>query len=112
MAPPTDRQIDTDASDAVVPQLWQATPIVSDLAVSACLRFDPGTPSRDADALRRLAGAGILDSGLAGRLARAAGFRNVVVHADEGRDLARVHRAAREGPADLDAFLAALGSRL
>jgi len=41
---------------------------------------------------------------------RAAGFRHVVAHADERLDLARVHRAATEGPADLRAFLAALGN--
>jgi uncharacterized protein YutE (UPF0331/DUF86 family) len=37
-----------------------------------------------------------------------AGFRNVVAHAYERLDMARVYRAAREGPADLRAFLAAL----
>lgn len=48
---------------------------------------------------------------LAARLERAAGFRNVVAHAYERLDMARVHRAAREGPEDLRAFLGVL-SRL
>ncbi len=45
-------------------------------------------------------------------LARAAGFRNVVAQADDQLDLARVLRAAREGPRDLEAFLAVLRDRL
>ncbi len=46
------------------------------------------------------------------RLARAAGFRNIVAHAYDTLDMKRVHRAATQGPADLRAFLAALGRRL
>lgn len=37
--------------------------------------------------------------------ARAAGFRNVIAHAYASLDMARVHRAASTGPADLRAFL-------
>jgi uncharacterized protein with HEPN domain len=40
---------------------------------------------------------------------RAAGFRNVVAHAYETLDLARVHQAATKGPADLLAFVGILG---
>ena len=47
----------------------------------------------------------------AGRLTRAAGFRNVVAHAYEELDMRRVHTAAQEGPRDLRAFLAAPSSR-
>jgi uncharacterized protein YutE (UPF0331/DUF86 family) len=99
----------TDAADAVILHLWQAVQIVLDLAASACLRLNLGTPGTYADAFRRLADAGHLDRALADRLARAAGFRNVVAHAYESLDMGRVHRAATEGPADLRAFLAALG---
>ncbi|MFN2377648.1 MAG: HepT-like ribonuclease domain-containing protein [Candidatus Binatia bacterium] len=56
----------------------------------------------DADVLAQ---AGHLDRALAERLARAAGFRNVVAHAYEGIDMARVHAAATDGPDDLKAFL-------
>jgi uncharacterized protein YutE (UPF0331/DUF86 family) len=59
-------------------------------------------------AFRRLAGAGLLDPALAERLARAAGFRNVVAHAYERLDMERVHRAARDGPPDLLRFLGVL----
>jgi len=101
----------TDASDAVILHLWQAVQIVIDLAVSACLRLKLGAPDTYADAFRRLSGAGHIERGLASRLERAAGFRNVVAHAYERLDMARVYRAAREGPDDLRAFLGAL-SRL
>lgn len=96
----------TDASDAVILHLWQATQIVIDLAVSACIHLKLGAPGTYADAFRRLAAAGHLDEDLAGRLARAAGFRNVVAHAYEQLDMVRVHRAASDGPADLMRFLA------
>ena len=102
----------TDASDAVVLHLWQAVQVVIDLAVSACLHLDLGAPGSYADAFRRLAGGGVIDEALAARLSRAAGFRNVVAHAYDDLDMARVFVAAREGPRDLEAFLAALRDRL
>ena len=105
---PADLAPSTDASDAVILHLWQAVQIVIDLAVSACLHLKLGTPSTYADAFRRLAEAGHVNSELAARLERAAGFRNVVAHAYERLDMARVHHAAREGPEDLRAFLGVL----
>ena len=91
--------------------LWQAVQIVLDLAISACLHLNLGTPSTYADAFLRLADGGHLDPALAGRLGRAAGFRNLIVHAYERLDMARVHHIAREGPDDLRVFLGVL-SRL
>lgn len=102
----------TDASDAVILHLWQATQVVIDLGVAACVRWDLGAPASYADAFRRLAAAGIIEAALAERLARAAGFRNVVAHAYDDLDMARVFRAASDGPRDLTAFLAALAERL
>jgi len=102
----------TDAADAVILHLWQAVQVVIDLAVTACLRFDLGAPQGYADAFRRLQQGGLLEAALADRLVRATGFRNVVAHAYDTLDMARVHLAATEGPADLRAFLAALGRHL
>lgn len=96
----------------MVLHLWQAVQIVIDLSLAACLHFKLGTPATYADAFRRLAEAGRLDRELADRLVRAAGFRNVVAHAYERLDMGRVHRAARDGPRDLRAFLAVLRDRL
>lgn len=97
-----------DASDAVILHLWQATQIVIDLAVAACALHRLGTPQGYDDAFRRLEGAGLIDSAHAGRLVRAAGFRNVVAHAYETLDLARVHAAATHGPAELLSFMGAV----
>ncbi len=69
-----------------------------DLAVSACLFWDLGAPASYAEAFRRLAGAGNIDEALAARLARAAGFRNVIAHVYDQLDMSRVFRAASEGP--------------
>lgn len=98
----------TDASDAVVLHLWQATQIVIDLAIAACLSLNLGTPASYADAFRLLQKFGILKGELADRLVRAAGFRNIVAHAYETLDMRRVYDAAKNGPADLVAFLALL----
>ncbi|MSP63862.1 MAG: DUF86 domain-containing protein [Myxococcales bacterium] len=105
---PGDLLPSSDASDAVILHLWQATQVVIDLAVSTCVRRKLGTPSTYADAFRSLATAGLLDGEMADRLTKAAGFRNLVAHAYQSLDMARIHRAACEGPADLRAFVAAL----
>jgi uncharacterized protein YutE (UPF0331/DUF86 family) len=96
----------TDATDAVVLHLWQAVQLVIDLALALCVDLRLGAPGSYADAFRLLAQAGHLDTPLAERLARAAGFRNAVAHAYEQLDLQLVHRAATEGVADLRAFVA------
>jgi uncharacterized protein YutE (UPF0331/DUF86 family) len=101
----------SDASDAVILHLWQGTQIVIDLAMAACLWLELGTPSSYAEAFRLLQRAGVIDARLADRLVRAAGFRNVVAHAYETLDMARVHDAAVNGPADLVACLARLRDR-
>jgi uncharacterized protein YutE (UPF0331/DUF86 family) len=102
----------TDASDAVILHLWQATQIVIDVATAACVRLALGTPATYADAFERLGASGVIDAPLASRLVRAAGFRNLVAHAYERLDMRRVHEAARTGPPDLRALLAAVRDRL
>ena len=102
----------TDASDAVILHLWQATQIVIDVATAACVRLVLGTPATYADAFERLRAGGVIDAGLASRLVRAAGFRNLVAHAYERLDMSRVHDAARTGPPALCALLAAVRDRI
>lgn len=98
-------------TDTVVLHLWQAVQVVIDLAVSSCVRLGLGSPPTYGDAFRSLAAAGVVDAEPAGRLARAAGFRNLVVHAYAELDLRRLHAIASDGPADLRAFLVALRDR-
>jgi uncharacterized protein YutE (UPF0331/DUF86 family) len=111
-ATPAELAPNTDASDAVILHLWQATQIVLDVALGACAQLKLGAPAGYADAFVRLGAAGVIDAVLARRLAGAAGFRDVVAHAYESIDLLRVHSAATNGPADLRAFLAAVRDRI
>jgi uncharacterized protein YutE (UPF0331/DUF86 family) len=108
---PSQLQPMTAATDTVVLHLWQAVQVVIDLAVSSCVRLGLGSPPTYADAFGRLAEAGVLPVDLSVRLARAAGFRNLVVHGYGSLNLRRVHAIARDGPGDLRAFLAALRDR-
>jgi uncharacterized protein YutE (UPF0331/DUF86 family) len=111
-AAPEDLQPSTDAADAVILHLWQATQIVIDMAMAACLSMNLGTPSSYGDAFRRLQAGRVLDTELADRLVRAAGFRNVVAHAYQGLDMLRVHEAARNGPPDLRRFITVIRDRI
>ena len=101
-------QAGSDASDTVILHLWQAIQIAIDLAGATAVRAAEPTPATYAEAFRSLARLDVIPEALAGRLARAAGFRNRLVHAYERLDLELVTVAAREGPADLRAFLACL----
>jgi uncharacterized protein YutE (UPF0331/DUF86 family) len=103
-----DLQLMSAETDVVVLHLWQAVQIVIDLAVSSCVRLGLGSPPSYGDAFRQLAAAGVIDSDLVERLARAAGFRNLIVHAYADLELHRVHAVPSGGPADLRALLAAL----
>lgn len=105
---PADLRPLSSATDTVVLHLWQAVQVVIDLAVSSCVRLGLGSPPTYADAFRLLADADVVPAELAGRLVRAAGFRNLLVHAYGTLDLRRVHAIATGGPVDLRAFLAAL----
>lgn len=102
----------SDATDAVLLHLWQAVQIVIDVAVSACVGLGLGSPPSYSEAFRMLGEHGIIDRKLAKRLVRAAGFRNVLVHAYADLDLGRVHAAAVDGPGDLLAFLSAIRDHL
>lgn len=99
------------STDTVLLHLWQAVQVVIDLAVSSCVRLGLGSPPTYGDAFRSLAGAEVIASDLAERLARAAGFRNLVVHGYARLDLGLVHAVAVSGPPDLRAFLLALRDR-
>ena len=90
-ADPSDLTPMSSATDTVVLHLWQAVQIVIDLAMSTAVRLGLGSPPTYGDAFRLLAEAGVIDAGLAERLARAAGFRNLIVHAYGRLELPRVH---------------------
>lgn len=91
---PDDLRPMTSSTDTVVLHLWRAVQVVIDLAVSTCVRLGLGSPPTYADAFRQLAAADLLPDDLADRLARAAGFRNLVVNGYGQLDL---RRGARHG---------------
>jgi len=103
-------QSGTDTCDSVILHLWQAVQIAIDLAMTIAVRSGQATPRTYAEAFQSLVQIGVLPAELGHRLALAAGFRNRIVHAYEGLDLARVTEAARTGPADLRAFLGILAA--
>ena len=107
---PEDLRPMTVESDAVILHLWQAVQVVIDLAISTCVKSGLGSPTSYGEAFRKLSSAGVIEAGLSERLTRVAGFRNVVAHAYEDLDMARVHKTAMQGPADLRAFLAAMAT--
>jgi len=102
----------TDPSDAVILHLWQATQIVIDVATATCVQLNLGYPANYADAFRVLERQDVIESALSARLIRAAGFRNVVAHAYDTLDMARIHAAALNGPVDLLALIAAVEKRV
>ncbi len=70
-----------------------------------------GRPSTNAGALRLLAEHGVIDAGLADRLANAVGFRNVLVHRYTDVDDRRVIAALADLD-DLRDFVTAIEARL
>ena len=98
----------SDSTDAVILHLWQSIQVVIDIATSVSVKRGLGVPQSYAEGFRKLAADGILEATLAERLARAAGFRNLVVHAYADLDLALVFESASKGPSDLRAFLKAV----
>lgn len=105
---PGDLRPMSSPTDTVVLHLWQAIQVVIDLATATCVRLGLGSPPTYGDAFRLLAEAGFIDRELGTRLARAAAFRNLLVHGYGRLDLRRVHAIALSGPEDLRSFLAAL----
>jgi len=83
----------------------------TDVAQHVCASEGWGPPRTNADAMRVLGRHGAIDESLGDQLARAVGFRNVLVHqyaeVDDDRVIAMLDRLG-----DLDAFAAAIASRL
>jgi uncharacterized protein YutE (UPF0331/DUF86 family) len=109
---PADLRPMSSPTDTVVLHLWQAIQVVIDLATATCVRLGLGSPPTYGDAFRLLVDAGLLEPELGARLARAAAFRNLLVHGYARLDLRRVHAVARSGPDDLRAFLAVLRDQI
>ncbi len=69
-------------------------------------------PSSYRELFELLSTHGVIEPTLAQRLVAASGFRNLIAHQYGALDWRRVFDIARDGTADLDAFCAALASRV
>ncbi len=95
---------DRDALDLVAFNLMLA--VQSCLDIASHVIADEGWPPATtlAGAFDRLRERGVLSTDTSDALARAAGLRNVVAHGYAGIDSLRVHAAATQGMAHLEAF--------
>lgn len=97
------------------PIAWRRSSTVSLTAIEGCLNVAQhlcasegwGPPATNAEAMRILGRQGVLDAALGDSLARAVGFRNVLVHGyvdvDDERVLAQLDRVG-----ELQSFVAAV----
>ena len=88
--------------------LLQAVQACIDLAVHACTHESLGVPESPASAFALLARHGVVEAGVAARLTKAAGMRNLIVHRYGDLLTAKLVEAISEGLRDLDDFAAAL----
>lgn len=99
---------DVDAQDIISINLQRAVQLAVDVA--GVLIADKGLspPSTMADSFHTLAAAGLIDSDLSKRLARAVGFRNVSVHEYEDIDWEIVFSIATRQVSDFESFVGAV----
>lgn len=111
---PSDREAflrDRSSREIVVLNLFVALQDCLSLAVHWLADAGSDVPRTYGDVFRRLGEDGVLPVDLAGRLAAASGFRNLVAHQYGVLDWARVHEIASEHPGDLIAFCDELARR-
>lgn len=99
---------DADAQDIVVLNLTRAVQLCVDLAMHMALRGGGSPPESMGAAFDALAEMGVIDSGLAERMRKSVGFRNVAVHNYRGIDWQIVHAVATRHLGDFEAFGSAI----
>ena len=95
---------DPDLQDIVVLNLSRAVQICVDLALHTLSILEQPVPDTMGQAFDQLAGAGRLPAGLALRLKKAVGFRNIAVHNYGAIDWAIVYAIATRHLGDFEAF--------
>ena len=101
---------DEDLWNTVLMDLQQSIQGCIDLATHVCVDDRLGSPSSAAEAFALLGRAGRLDDTLVGKLAGAAGLRNLIVHQYAVLDADIVVSVIREDLGDLEAFLRAISA--
>lgn len=102
---------DLDAQDVLVLNLSRAVQLCVDLASHVLSGLELPPPETMGQAFERLQEAGLLEAGLALRLRKAVGFRNIAVHAYDALDWAIVFSIATRNFADFEAFARMIASR-
>lgn len=82
------------------------------IATHICARLLRKAPGSYAESFALLAEGGVIEPGLARRLGRMTGFRNLLVHGYNKVDNRRMLEIMRSDLADLDAFLEAIAALL
>jgi uncharacterized protein YutE (UPF0331/DUF86 family) len=97
-----------DLQDIVVLNLSRAVQICVDLALHTLSILGQPVPDTMGQSFDQLASAGLLPAGLALRLKKAVGFRNIAVHNYGAIDWAIVHAIATRHLGDFEAFASAI----
>jgi uncharacterized protein YutE (UPF0331/DUF86 family) len=110
-ATPAELAADRTAREVVVLNLFVAIQSCLDLAAHWLADAGWQMPGTYADVFAALAEHAVVSRDLAGRLAGAAAFRNLVAHQYGALDWHRVHALASTNLVDLDDFCATLATR-
>jgi uncharacterized protein YutE (UPF0331/DUF86 family) len=97
-------QADEDLQDILAVNLTRAVQLSVDIAAHLIAESGVPAPATMGEAFDRLVDLQVLDSGLAVRMKRAVGFRNIAVHNYLAIDWAIVHEIAHEHVGDFEAF--------
>ena len=103
---------DLDAQDIITLNLERAVQLCVDIGSHLLLDYDLPSPDSMAGVFKTLGKAGVLDPGLADRMARAAGFRNIAVHQYESIDWNIVFSIVSYRLDDFRAFAAAVMEKI
>ena len=108
---PSDRQAlaaDVDAQDIIVLNLERAIQICVDVAAYILAELRQGAPMTMAEGFDRLSKAGVVDEGIASRMRKAVGFRNIAIHEYRAINWDMVYSIITEHLDDFRQFAAAI----
>lgn len=103
---------DLDSQDIITLNLERAVQLCVDIGSHILLDYDMPSPDSMAGVFKTLGKAGVIDTDLANRMARAAGFRNIAVHQYEAIDWDIVFSIVSYRLDDFRAFAAAIMGKL
>jgi uncharacterized protein YutE (UPF0331/DUF86 family) len=103
---------DSDLQDILALNLTRAVQLCVDVAAHLIAETDAPAPATMGEAFDRLAAMKVLDPGLATRMKKAVGFRNIAVHNYLAIDWQIVHEIAHKHIEDFRAFASAVANAL